>query len=389
MGGHPWGGSEYLWKQVAERLLKGGQHVEASVYGWGSQTSRHIKDLSKQGVKIRTRGKIYAPQLLYKPSALLRRKFCAVRQLQRHVHLARPDVVLISCGSLSELLLPGLPEAFDHLTGGRRPGKYTGPYEVVFQTNIEQQAFPEEQLERIRTFLNGARRVHFVSNRLIQQAQRQLVWPGNNACLVHNPVNLDLDKAKEMPWPKTASTDVVHWACVGRLECSIKGQLILLQVLATEKWAERNWTLDFFGEGPDRLLIQAAIDGYKLNERVTICGFSDDVADIWKEHHGLLLPSYYEGQPLALQEAMACGRVGIGTDVGGMADLLDESSGTGFLASAPLPDALDEAMDRAWLVRGNWAEIGHRAQQHLEAFRGADPVGDFTTSLLSGQAPQP
>ena len=384
MGGHPWGGSEYLWKDIAERLLASGHHVEVSVYGWGAKTSEQIQALTAQGVTIHTRSKIYAPQLLLKPYALFNRHFSAARQIKRDLSRARPDFVLISCGSLSDLLLPGLPEAFT----ARPPRAHRPPYEVIFQTNLEQQTFPADQLDRIRAFLTGARRALFVSHRLIQQAQRQLAWEGNNAQLVHNPVNLDFEKAGTMPWLQQSAENVVHWACVGRLEARIKGQLILLQVLARPKWKARNWTLEFFGEGPDRNLIQAAIDRYELGDRITLCGFVNDVASIWRKNHALILPSYYEGQPLVLQEAMACGRVGIGTDVGGMADLLDESKGTGFLVAAPLPDALDTAMERAWAARNDWESIGQRARAHLNAFRGNDPVGDFAAGLLEENSSQ-
>ena len=389
MGGNPWGGSEFLWKQAAAKLIKEGHHVELSVYNWGRRRSEHIIELEQQGAVVRTRGAIHSPSLVRKPATLLRRRFFAKRQIARDLHRARPDVVLISCGSLSELLLPGLPEAFlDASIGGRKSTADHAPYEVVFQTNLETQAFPVAHLERIRQFLDGAKAVHFVSNRLIQQARRQLVWAGDNAQLVHNPVNLDLSEAQQMEWPNKQGDSTVRWACVGRLECATKGQLLLLQVLASAKWRARSWALEFFGEGPDRALIQEAIRTLKLEDRVKLAGFTRNVADIWRTRHALILPSYYEGQPLSLQEAMACGRVAVGTDVGGMADLLCETSPpektTGFLAEAPLPIYLDAALERAWNARDRWPDIGQTAREHLTSFRGDAPIEAFVSRLIQG-----
>ena len=103
------------------------------------------------------------------------------------------------------------------------------------------------------------------------------------------------------------------------------------------------------------------------------------VDEIWATHHALLMPSRHEGLPLALIEAMLCGRFGIVTDVAGNAELIDDNR-TGFVAAAPQAACLDEAMERAWQQRHRWAEIGLAAAQ-VQTLLPADPIDDFIQRL--------
>ena len=62
------------------------------------------------------------------------------------------------------------------------------------------------------------------------------------------------------------------------------------------------------------------------------------------------LPSYSEGCPNVVVEALACGRPVVSTEVGGVPELVNESNG---ILVAPrdavaLRTALDKALDKAW-----------------------------------------
>jgi len=67
-------------------------------------------------------------------------------------------------------------------------------------------------------------------------------------------------------------------------------------------------------------------------KKVDFPGFVNDVESIWKTHHALVLPSRTEGLPLALIEAMMCGRFGIVTKEGGTSEVVEEGR-TGFIAT--------------------------------------------------------
>jgi glycosyltransferase involved in cell wall biosynthesis len=64
----------------------------------------------------------------------------------------------------------------------------------------------------------------------------------------------------------------------------------------------------------------------------------------------LALPSYREGYPNVVIEALSCGRPVIATDVGGIPELVDESSGILVAPrdSRALANAIQTAMEQNW-----------------------------------------
>jgi glycosyltransferase involved in cell wall biosynthesis len=109
-------------------------------------------------------------------------------------------------------------------------------------------------------------------------------------------------------------------------------------------------------------------------------GHVDDVAAIWKQNHLLVLPSRYEGLPLALVEAMWCGRPAVVTDVAGNTEVCVDNE-TGFVAAAPTVPLLAEALERAWNRRGNWQQIGQAARARAECQIPRDSIALFTEEL--------
>jgi glycosyltransferase involved in cell wall biosynthesis len=114
---------------------------------------------------------------------------------------------------------------------------------------------------------------------------------------------------------------------------------------------------------------------------VRFAGHVNDGPGIWQTHQALVRPSRQEGLPLALVEAMLCGRPAIATDVGGIAELLVDGE-TGFLAAAPTVGALDAALERAWSARTDWPRLGAQAARRARATVPADPAAHFAEELL-------
>ena len=137
----------------------------------------------------------------------------------------------------------------------------------------------------------------------------------------------------------------------------------------------------FFGSGPHRQALIELIQFLDLSETVFLGGQVADPATIWQTHHALVLPSRSEGLPLALVEAMLCGRPAIATSAGGVAELLLDNI-TGFLAATPTVDALDEALERAWFRRTEWPQVGRLAAQHVRDTVPANAAALFRDKLL-------
>ncbi len=95
------------------------------------------------------------------------------------------------------------------------------------------------------------------------------------------------------------------------------------------------------GEGPDLAKVVHKVKEYGLSGRVTFCGKQDDVAQVISLANVLLLPSEKESFGLVALEAMACGVPTVGSNAGGIPELIVQGE-TGFLS--PVGDV--ESMSR-------------------------------------------
>jgi glycosyltransferase involved in cell wall biosynthesis len=168
-------------------------------------------------------------------------------------------------------------------------------------------------------------------------------------------------------------------ACVARLELYAKGQDLLVDVLSSEKWRQRDVQVDLYGKGPNHWILEEQIRRLGL-AGMKVRGFVDNIASIWADHHALVLPSRQEGLPLALVEAFLCGRPAVVTRVGGNAELVEEGA-SGFVAPAPTAKLLDAALERLWENRARLPDMGVRARETVARLIPPKPVEGFVGEL--------
>ncbi len=99
------------------------------------------------------------------------------------------------------------------------------------------------------------------------------------------------------------------------------------------------------GVGPEQARIAERIRQLGLGSRVQLVGFVEDVSGLLGASDVVVLPSRFEGLPLAVLEAMAAGRAVIGSRVPGTADVIDDGR-TGLLVPPADPAALASAIER-------------------------------------------
>jgi glycosyltransferase involved in cell wall biosynthesis len=252
------------------------------------------------------------------------------------------------------------------------------PYASIAQANFEQW-WPDDQrrLEISRAYA-AAKKTYFVSNANLTLFERQLATPLPNSEVVWNPFNVRWNACP--PWPVDDGT--IRFACVGRLEPGAKSQDLLFQVLALPKWRVRPVTLSLFGKGPWEICLRCLAEMEGIGDRVNFAGHVENIEEVWRTHHALVLPSRYEGLPLSMLEAMLCGRPVIVTDVAGNREPLEDNV-TGFVAESPSVRHLDEAMERAWQRRQEWQTIGAAAAVSIRIRIPKDPAQVFADKLLA------
>ena len=133
--------------------------------------------------------------------------------------------------------------------------------------------------------------------------------------------------------------------CVGRL-CEAKGQLLLIEATARIRAKGIGLQLVLAGDGPLRAEIEAAIERHDLQDAVRITGWisSDAVRDELLAARALVLPTFAEGLPVVIMEAMALRRPVLSTFVAGIPELV-RGGENGWLFPAGSIDDLTGAME--------------------------------------------
>lgn len=134
--------------------------------------------------------------------------------------------------------------------------------------------------------------------------------------------------------------------CVGRL-CEQKGQLLLVQALAQLKARGVAVELVLAGDGEMRAAVEAEIARHGLQAQARITGWvsSAQVREELLASRGLVLPSFAEGLPVVIMEAMALRRPVLSTYVAGIPELVQPGR-TGWLFPAGDVAALADAMEQ-------------------------------------------
>ena len=126
----------------------------------------------------------------------------------------------------------------------------------------------------------------------------------------------------------------------------------------------------------------------RLGDRVVLAGYRQDVMSTLDAVDVLLHPSYSDALPTAIIEAMACSVPVVGTDVGGIGELVVNGKTGMLVADPPAPGDLARALapllgDRELRVRlGTGGRERYEAE--FSADRWADRMRDLYFSVLDG-----
>lgn len=166
--------------------------------------------------------------------------------------------------------------------------------------------------------------------------------------------------------PVVRIPDRPRLVCVGRL-CEQKGHVLLVEALSRLVSRGIDVEMVFAGDGERRAEVEAKIDAFDLRRHIKITGWlsSEQVREELLAARALVLPSFAEGLPVVIMEAMALRRPVLTTYVGGIPELVNPGE-NGWLFPAGSVEDLANAMEKC--LRSPVAELdvmGEKARMRV------------------------
>lgn len=185
-----------------------------------------------------------------------------------------------------------------------------------------------------------------VSQSIADKLVRTFKIPEHEICVIHNAVEVASFDRSTLPQEltesnKASTTPLV--LTVARLDKQ-KGYNYLIRAARVVPEA----TFAIVGDGPERSVLEDQVRELGLKDRVLFFGFRNDIPNWLSACHVFVLPSLYEGLPIAILEAMAAGKPVIATDIPENREVITHGM-NGWLVPPQNPDALATAL-RAMLA---------------------------------------
>ncbi len=169
-----------------------------------------------------------------------------------------------------------------------------------------------------------------------------------------------------------AAPDSGRIVCVGRL-CFNKGQRHIPAAVALVKDEFPELVVDLLGGGDDEALIREEIARHGVEAQVILHGWATgaQVREALRNARALLLPSYAEGLPIVIMEALAVGRPVLTTRITGIPELVDAQCGWLFEPGdvGAIADALRGVMRASAEQRAAMGREGRRRVEERHDLR--------------------
>jgi glycosyltransferase involved in cell wall biosynthesis len=140
-----------------------------------------------------------------------------------------------------------------------------------------------------------------------------------------------------------------------------KGVVYLLGAAAEILSRYPEATIVAVGGGPEEKRLRELIAASNLENRVLLLGERSDAREIMALFDVFVLPSLWEGLPLALLEATALGKAIVAADIDGVREVLEDGT-TGLLVPPKDPGAISAAVLRLIEDKGLSSKLGAAAK---------------------------
>ncbi|MDR5674211.1 glycosyltransferase family 4 protein [Halalkaliarchaeum sp. AArc-GB] len=154
-----------------------------------------------------------------------------------------------------------------------------------------------------------------------------------------------------------------------------KGFDVLLD--AVERLDANDLSVLIAGDGPLRDYLMTEIRSRGLDQTVFLLGYREDIPEVMSGCDLLVLPSFREGTPLVIIEAMATGLPVLATNIAGIPEIVDQEE-TGILIEPGDVDRLADELERFVRSPRLRKQFGRAGRQRTEHFLTDRMVSDYS-----------
>ena len=274
---------------------------------------------------------------------------------------------------------------------GRAASYFAGTPHLVHTVRTAEARFRPWQFAFARLLARRCERIVCVSPSVRSHHARKSGLPASRYTVIPNGVDVssfgrDQEARDRLRQQWGIEPGRVLGAYVGRLSHE-KGIDTLLAAMRTLAASGKAADLVIAGDGPLGATVRQFVSSGQGERRVRWLGFVPDVRGVLSAADFLVMPSRWEGCPVALVEAMAAGLPAVASRVAGVVDLAVEGR-TALLVPPEDPTALGEAMRRLIDDAGLRARLGAAASQRAGEFSIEATVAaheHLYDSLVAGQ----
>jgi glycosyltransferase involved in cell wall biosynthesis len=159
-----------------------------------------------------------------------------------------------------------------------------------------------------------------VSREVAQRVRDNFALPAGKLQVIYNGIDVEAYDRPQDPALRRAlagAADVPIVLTIARLDAQ-KGLGYLMEAARLVPEA----VFVVAGEGPERRSLEAQARQLGVSRQIVWLGYRDDIANLLACSDLFVLPSLYEGLPIALLEAMAAGRPVVASAIGGVNEVI-------------------------------------------------------------------
>lgn len=214
---------------------------------------------------------------------------------------------------------------------------------------LKQKLFAKMQILALKKFDS----IIAVSNSIKEDLIKKGLKSSKIHVIYHYVTSCDIERKYEKHTP-------LKICCVGRLE-KVKNTELLIKAISIIK-NENNIVCNIYGDGSLKKDLQNQIDELGLNKMIFLKGYNNKIEKVYYENDILVQPSLYESFGLTIIEAMKCGLPVVCSNVGGMAEII-ENNVTGLLFENNNVEQLANILQKVCQNKYNLKDFSKREQE--------------------------